>query len=669
MFKLRAKAVSGPDRFGFATGEMLVRQALVAQPALPRFVRPGDSFEAGLIGRVVEGPGGTGRATITAEGLSVQGAAEQRFAWEKNLPARLAFQASAGEPALGKSSVKLRFSLARDADQAADNVEIELPVKPDRPPLRQHEIADIAAGGRFDLPAPKAGVRPGSYERTLTLAADPSLIRLIGGLKYLVEYPYGCTEQRIALASSALAVKPFASLLAAAGLEGRIAGHVKSAAQAIEQSIDGDGLVAFWPKARGNVMLTAWAYSFLYSAQKAGEPVDAKLLDRLAAVLKQALRSDYARLLTGSEMQERVEALAALAEGGKLDQAYAAELARRASVMPNASLAQVTAAMAELPAGERRIVSSLMETLWSRVTLLSRNGRQVYGGLAGESADPAILPSETRSLAEVTRAVALAAPSDARLAVLREGLLRLGEGDGWGSTNANAAAVRALAAVWRKPAADLPVTVSSGADTEVLTLNGAAPVKIKSFVSPAVVTVNNGGAAALVALIDVRYQPLEPGDKAKALAQGFVVARSFYRVPPGGGALERIDPEADGALHVKAGEVIEERLELVNAEDRTHVAITAPLAAGLEPLNPNLANAPAEAVPSETPAIAPDWASYGDDRVLYAFDRLPKGNYRFAFRTRALIPGSFIAPPAEAETMYQRGIYGASAGQRVVVSR
>ena len=171
-----------------------------------------------------------------------------------------------------------------------------------------------------------------------------------------------------------------------------------------------------------------------------------------------------------------------------------------------------------------------------------------------------------------------------------------------------------------------------------------------------------------MALIDARYQPQEPGDKARALSQGFVVARSFYRVPPSG-PLERIEPEADGALHIKAGEVIEERLELVNAEDRTHVAITAPLAAGLEPLNPNLANAPAEAVPSEAPAIAPDWASYGDDRVFYAYDRLPKGNYRFAFRMRALIPGSFIEPPAEAETMYQKGIYGASAGQRVVVSR
>ena len=38
VFQLRAKAISGPERFGFATGEMLIRQDLVAQPALPRFL-------------------------------------------------------------------------------------------------------------------------------------------------------------------------------------------------------------------------------------------------------------------------------------------------------------------------------------------------------------------------------------------------------------------------------------------------------------------------------------------------------------------------------------------------------------------------------------------------------------------------------------------------------
>jgi len=110
-------------------------------------------------------------------------------------------------------------------------------------------------------------------------------------------------------------------------------------------------------------------------------------------------------------------------------------------------------------------------------------------------------------------------------------------------------------------------------------------------------------------------------------------------------------------------------VELVNPGDHNHVAISLPLAAGLEPLNPNLATAPAEAAPSSAPTLAPSFVSFGDDRVFYAYDSLPKGNYRFAFRMRALIPGSFTQPPGEVETMYQVGIYGASAGRRIVIAR
>ncbi len=44
---------------------------------------------------------------------------------------------SVAEPAPGKEKVKLRFGLIRDFDKAADNVEIELPVRPDRPPVRR----------------------------------------------------------------------------------------------------------------------------------------------------------------------------------------------------------------------------------------------------------------------------------------------------------------------------------------------------------------------------------------------------------------------------------------------------------------------------------------------------------------------------------------------------
>src|SRR2546427_9494871 len=52
---------------------------------------------------------------------------------------------------------------------------------------------------------------------------------------------------------------------------------------------------------------------------------------------------------------------------------------------------------------------------------------------------------ETRTIAEVTRAVARVKGDEPRLQLLVNALVTLGRGDGWGSTNANAAALRALA--------------------------------------------------------------------------------------------------------------------------------------------------------------------------------------------------------------------------------
>ncbi len=669
VYKLRAEVVSGSDRFGFAIGEMLIRQEIVAQPALPRFVRPGDTFEAGLIGRVVEGQGGSGRVGLSIEGATLAGPREQAIVWQQNLPARADFPVTITEPGSANARMRLRFVLQRDADKAGDAVQVDLPVRPDRPPIRSRAIAEIAPMASLALAPPSEAARPGSYSRSITLAGDPAVVKLVAGLNYLVEYPFGCTEQQIALASSGLALKPFAAILDAAGLKGRVSESVASTARAIATATDDDGLVAFWPGSQGNVSLTAWAYRFLVEAGKADESVDKALVERLGKVLKLSLRSDYPRLLAGEELRERIEALTALAEGGKLDDAYMSELAHRAEIMPTLSLAQATTVLAKAPGLDRRVEDGLVDALWGRVKILSRDGRPVYAGLAGEGGDPLILPSEARSLSEMVRASALAAPEDARTAVLRDGLLRVGEGDGWGSTSADAAAIRALAETWHASTTIIPLTVSTPSGSEPLTLTGTEPVLRRSETEPMASRVDNGGGKPIAALIDTRYQPVEPGFEAKPIAAGFVLSRLSSRVPGGGAPMVKLVPDAGNAVELKVGDVVEESADLVNAEDRTHVAIRLPLAAGLEPLNPNLATSPVEAIPSAGPTLAPTYVSFEDDSVLYTYDRLPKGNYRFVFRVRALIPGAFTEPPAEAETMYQRGIYGSSAGLRVVIAR
>ena len=169
--------------------------------------------------------------------------------------------------------------------------------------------------------------------------------------------------------------------------------------------------------------------------------------------------------------------------------------------------------------------------------------------------------------------------------------------------------------------------------------------------------------------METSFEPSEPGAKAPARSEGFALTTTLWRVNPGDAPPSKLEPSDSGVIELKQGDVIEETAELVNPQDRTHVAISLPLPAGFEPLNPNIATAPREARPSTAPTLAPSWTSYGDDLVFYAYDTLPKGNYRFAFRAKAQTVGAFTQPSGVVETMYKKGVSGASAGQRIEIAK
>ena len=667
VFMLRAEVTSGPDRFGFGTGEMHIRQPVVAQPVLPRFLRPGDTFQAEVLGRVVEGPGGAGTAVMSVDGLTATGTKEEKFVWQGAAPARETFPVSVPQPSPGKDLAKIRFLIRRESDGVGDGVEIALPIRPDRPPVREQRLVEVAPGAMVDLPGPPGDVRPGSYAGALAVATDPALARALGAIDYLLAYPFGCTEQRVALASSELALLPFAPIAGAEGLQQRVGEDVAAAMQTIAQAVDENGLVGYWPHTRGLVTLTAWSYELMIRAQAAHLAVDTKLRDRLAAVLNQSLRSDYPHLLTDAALLERATALYALAVGGKLDTAYASELARTAGALNTSGLAMVVTAIAATPNADRALVAGLLETLWTRVHVLARNGQPVFAGIADYDFDPLVLPSETRSLAEVMRAVAAATPAEPRLALLRSGLVSLGGPDGWGSTNADAAALRVLAANWDVGAADVPVTATLPDGARQVALGHATPMMRWTTAQPGAMRVADAGARPVLALQQARYVPAPPGWQAAAGQHGFVLTRSLLRVPGGAAPMVTLAPGSEGALHLANGEVVEETAELVNPEPRTMVAVVLPIAAGLEPLNPNLATATADATPSAGPTLAPTYTAFGDDSVLYVYEALPAGTFQFRFRARASTVGSFTEPPGTAEMMYRQEVNGASAGARLVI--
>ena len=677
-FKIRAKAISNADRFGVGVGEVAVRLPVLVQPALPRFVRAGDRFTGTAIARVVEGKGGAAVAEARVEGGTVAGTGRKEFVLNEKRAERVEYQVSVPTPVYNDQgqpvSERLRFTLGieRSADRAKDAFQVTLPIRPDRARVRVRSLHELAPGEKVELPAVTEAVRSGTFKQQLLLSNQPALIRMAAGLSFLMHYPYGCTEQRLSRARAYLALKKFRDVLQQEGGEEELERVVNEALQWSAKAVDANGLAAYWPGAHGYVSLTAWVVEFMVEARNAGFTIDEALLANLVATLKQALRSDYSRFITGEAYTERVMALRALAAAGAMDRAYAAELARRVQYLGLESLAQVSYLLADTGAAAAGTVKSLDQQLWNGVVLRLHQGQTIYGGLQDKTPvrNGLILPSETRTLSEVARTLAKNEKDDPRVQTLINALVGLGQGDGWGSTNANAAAMLALSEFMeaQTDGAEHTATVTVGAKPRPVRIGGKTPMAALTLTKPAAVGIAAATGARTLVRSEISYVPAADGGSVKPMAKGFVVTRELLKIDAGARPAQRIALD-DGGKRVTfaIGDVIEDHVEVVNPADRNYIAVVVPLAAGVEPMNPRLATAEAAATPSGNLSLAPTYVAYLDDQVAFYYDALPKGTYQFYFRTRATVAGDFAQPPARAEMMYDEAVFGHSAGARVGV--
>jgi uncharacterized protein YfaS (alpha-2-macroglobulin family) len=683
-FKLRAKAVSGPDRFGVGTSQIAVRLPLIVQPALPRFVRPGDAFTAAAIGRVVEGEGGPGAAELRAEGVTTEGPTKRELTWTPNKPERVEFPVKVKTPPytpegrLVGVQASFRVAVSRVSDGAIDAFEARLPVRDDRERVSKRQLEELKPGVALQVPALAEKARPGTLRREVVVSSEPALVRMAAGLDFLLAYPYGCTEQQTSRARAYLALRKFRELLQQGGGEKTMDRAVKDALSFIPTVIDRGGLVAYWPGSDGSVSLTAWVVQFLVEAKEAGYTVDDMLLGQLTRTLEQALRSDYGRFIDGESWAERAWALAALAQAGRANPDYAAELLRRAQYFDLEGVAEVLQAFARQKETSQA-VGALARSLQDGIVVRLHQGREIYGGLQERrpSRSGLILPSETRTVAEVARAMRMHEPASPRLPILTQALVTLGRDDGWGSTNANAAALLALAEVLQPSGAAGPkhtVLVRADGKEQTLAVGPGSPLASLTLASPGpaeVILQAGGPSGAVAARVVTSYVPEADGSQTPARSDGFVVTREHVRVPKDEAApLERrplAEPGTTQAFSVS--DVLEDHVQVVNPKERHYVAVVVPLAAGMEPLNPALATAPPEAQPKRSLTRKPTYVAFLDDQVAFYYDTLPAGTFDFYFRTRATVPGSFVQPPARAEMMYDGSVVGTSVGARVTVER
>ncbi len=671
VFKVRAKATSGAERFGVGKSSMRVRLPVLVQPDLPRFVRPGDALEIGGLGRVVEGEGGPGEAEIRVDGLTLGESATKSFTWSTDEAVELSWPITVPTPApdaqgmLSRTQVKVTVGAKRTSDGAGDAVEIVLPLLDDRRARVDRTILDLPDGETAQIEALGEAVRKGSLSRSLLVSDEAGLIKMAAAMDVFVGRPGSTGNSSGRTIDRARALIGLEQLRGVLGIDDKamLDGAVNDALAWLPSVVTSNGLLSEWPGGQGRVALTADGVLLLADAKEAGYPIDPKLEATLKRALVASLRSDYRYFLDGSSWYERSRALEALAAIDTFDEAYFTELADRASLLGPNGQAHVLLAAVRAEQADSTLARRLTGSLQDEVILGLYEGEERYRGLKSTNPlSPLILAGETYTVAAMTRSLGRAAPEAEKVPYLVDALVRLGGEDGWGG-RADAPAMIALADRLTGARGDSVTVDVSG--TAFSTSEGAVRIPLADAKKRTVKHTDGPDGAGLVT---TRWIPAEPGSQADSRNLGFVVTREQALYVEGSKTPSRVELDEGGReITLKTGQIVEEHVQIVNPEDRAYVAVDVPFAAGVELLNPALATAPPEARPSGPDTLPATWVMRGDASVTYFYEQLPKGTYDFRFRTRATTPGAFIQPPAVAETVYDMSITGNSPGARIVV--
>jgi alpha-2-macroglobulin len=673
-FAIRAVAVSGYDKMGVAKSTVSVRLPVVVQSALPRFVRPGDAFIAGGIARVVEGPDGPAAAGISVDGLVLGGADSvktgRNFVFQGKKAEKLLFPMSAPMALQEKdgASVSVSLFVQRNADKVRDAFKLELPIRADTE--RRRIVSQAAVDGPVPqvMPEPPEPFRKGTLSRRVVAARDPRLLAIIQGMGYLAGYPHGCLEQRVSRIYPAIALKDLMDGTGISRMYPLPDAAVRETLSYMASCQDEDGLFSFWPGSPGYVSMTAYVTEFLLTCRSAGIACDPKLLDRAVAGLTRSLRSDSRRLLSGWSSYERVEALAALDAAGVFDEGYAQDLAAGAAGLPLYSQARLYIVLHRRNLAGSSRAKELARRITAGVVTRKEGEREIFAGIQGESWGGLVLSSEIKTVAILMDALALMDARSPKLPILADYLVSRSGRDGWGSTADNIAGMRAMKLLLTRQApasGDVVLVLTTAQGTRTLSTGGKG-LAMFTLDDPGPVRVSVRSGASKVnpvhLLLSVDYVPSARGSQLKADNAGFAAERELILVGADGSPADRMRAQAGNAVQLPMDTVVEEHARVINFEDRSFVAVTVPLSAGLEPLNPNLAGAPKEAAPAGRLTLAPTYALYGDDAVTFYYNILPKGTYDFFFRARASFSGSFSEPPARAQLMYNLEVSGRSDG-------
>jgi len=677
-YRIMAVAVAGERQFGKGESRLTARLPLMVRPSAPRFLNFGDRFELPVILQNQTDNPLEVQVAVQTTNLILTGSAGKKV----SVPARDRVEVRFGATTDQAGTARLVVGAA--SGPWADAAQISLPVYT---PATTEAFATYGVIDRGAIAQPiiaPTGVftQFGALEITTSSTA---LQALTDAFLYLLAYPYECSEQ---IASRILAVAALRDVLEAFRAEGLPAPEEIDRAMArdietLQNLQNADGGFAIWARGR-----ESWPFHSIHAAHALARarqkdyPVSEEVIQRALAYLRD-IESHYPDWYS-PDVRHSLSAYALYTrlQLGDADPAKARALLKEAgleSLQPEALGWIYNVLVGDAASGEA--VRQIERYLANRV--VETAGAAHFTTSYREEEGYVLLASDRRADGIILEALIKGHPESDLIPKLVAGLLAHRKAGRWGNTQENVFILLALDRYFATFEAQTPDFVArawlgedylgqfafKGRTKEYQTLNIPMGYLSQKEGEQALI-LSKEGQGRLYYRLGLRYAPKDL--RLAPLDQGFVVERRYEAVDDPADVYQ----DAEGVWHIKAGARVRVRLTMVAPTRRYHVALTDPLPAGLEPLNPALA------VTGSIPQDPKDqsrsgywwwrWTWYEhqnlrDQRAEAFASLLWEGIHTYTYVARATTPGEFIVPPAKAEEMYAPETFGRSGTDHVIV--
>ncbi|MES1197562.1 MAG: alpha-2-macroglobulin [Pseudomonadota bacterium] len=285
---LRVMAVAWSETaVGQAAEQAIVRDPVVAELILPRFIAPGDQAQATLNVDNVEGPSGAYSVAIQAAGAANVANAPQRFNLNHGQRQTALIPLTGGQIGIGH----IRMTLQGPAGFTPITHEYDIQSRAPWMPITLVDTQQMPAGASWRAPGDALSRFQSTDAQALVSFSNLAGMDPAQLIDALYRYPYGCSEQ---LTSVAMPLLYYNTLASEAGraTDPRITRRVQDTVTQLLDRIGPDGAFGLWVAGDGHASpwLGAYITDFLQRAKAKGFAVPQQPMDQAYRALKSVAR-------------------------------------------------------------------------------------------------------------------------------------------------------------------------------------------------------------------------------------------------------------------------------------------------------------------------------------------------------------------------------------------